>query len=380
MSSKQRSLLHILSLVFVVLLCGVTVRAAVPQAPAAQSALATARPRQTAAQPEATDIPAVPSATVSAAATPAPTAYAVNVVSHIEIEDIMPPPATPFAPAVTAATVPATAAAATATATTVPATATAAPVTLGQSPAPAATPTWSYQTDTQSVQIVRHEIKNVVYFAVDIRLSDPRQLLSAFSSDRFDGATESVEDIATRNGALLAVNGDFATFNNGGIILRNGNLYRANDSSRHLLVMDAAGDLIPYTEPPENPEEAAAQFIEEGVWQTMVFGPVLVADGEAVPLPEDFFISTGLTTEPRTAIGQIGPLHYLILVVDGRQEGYSQGVSLPRLQELFLMHGVETAFNLDGGGSTTLFFDGKIINRPGNGGQRHVSDILYLLP
>ena len=144
--------------------------------------------------------------------------------------------------------------------------------------------------------------------------------------------------------------------------------------------MDAAGDLIPYTEPPENPEEAAAQFIEEGVWQTMVFGPVLVADGEAVPLPEDFFISTGLTTEPRTAIGQIGPLHYLILVVDGRQEGYSQGVSLPRLQELFLMHGVETAFNLDGGGSTTLFFDGKIINRPGNGGQRHVSDILYLLP
>lgn len=239
-------------------------------------------------------------------------------------------------------------------------------------------PDYLYDTEDIRIEITKHTIPNTVYFAVEIWLTDITQLRSAFSSDRFDGPTESVEDIAERNDAILAINGDFATFNNGGIIIRNGELYRSNKSTRHLLLIDANGDFIPYTDPPNNSKEAAASFIEQDIWHTLVFGPVLVENGEAVPLPEKFFISTGFTVEPRTAVAQLGPLHYLILVVDGRRSDYSQGVSLPRLQELFLEHGALTAFNLDGGGSTTLYFDGEVINKPANGGQRHVPDILYI--
>lgn len=246
------------------------------------------------------------------------------------------------------------------------------------SPRPGPTPTYEFENDEVRVEVVRHEIKNVTYFAAELWLSDVRQLLSAFSYDRYNASAEPVEDIAERNDAILAVNGDFATFNNGGIILRNGELFRANRSTRHLLVIDQNGDFIPMTDPPENSEDAAQGYLEQGVWQTLVFGPVLVENGEATELPDKFFISTGLALEPRTAIGQLGDLHYLILVVDGRKPGYSQGVSLSRLQELFVLHGVKTAFNLDGGGSTTLYFDGKVINRPANGGQRHVPDILYV--
>ncbi len=245
-------------------------------------------------------------------------------------------------------------------------------------PEPGPTPTYRYETDAVKIHVTQCNAKNLVYFAVELWLTDPAQLRSAFSSDRFDGAVEAVQDIAERNDAALAINGDFATFNNGGIIVRNGELFRANKSTRQLLVIDKNGDFIPYVTPPEDPKDAAQAFLADGVWQTLVFGPVLVENGEAVPLPKKFFISTGAALEPRTAIGQLGPLHYLILVVDGRLDGYSQGVSLGRLQELFLDYGAQTAFNLDGGGSTTLYLNGNVINRPANGGQRHVPDILYI--
>lgn len=245
-------------------------------------------------------------------------------------------------------------------------------------PLPGPTPTTSYTSeDGIRIEVTRHSVKNVIYFAAEVWLTDIKQLRSAFSSDVFDGATEQVSDIAERNRAVLAINGDFATFNNGGIIIRNGEVYRTNRSTRQLLLIDSNGDFIPHIDPPERAEEAAEDFLAQGIWHTLVFGPVLVDDGEAVPLPEKFFINTR-AVEPRTAIAQLGPLHYLLLVVDGRQDGYSQGVSLSRLQELLLDHGAVTAFNLDGGGSSTLYFQGNVLNKPANGDERRVPDILYI--
>ena len=86
-------------------------------------------------------------------------------------------------------------------------------------------------------------------------------------------------------------------------------------------------------------------------WQTFEFGPVLVEDGKAATLPSSFYVNChDGYYEPRTAIGQLGPLHYIVIVVDGRREGYSTGASIPQLQQLFLDEGAEFAFNLDGGG------------------------------
>ena len=81
--------------------------------------------------------------------------------------------------------------------------------------------------------------------------------------------------------------------------------------------------------------------------------------------------------EPRTAIGQIGPLHYVVVVADGRQDGYSAGMTLPELQALFLELGAHTAMNLDGGGSAEMWFQGEVISQPSGGRERGVSDILF---
>lgn len=236
----------------------------------------------------------------------------------------------------------------------------------------------AYENETTKIEITRYESLGSVYYTAEIWLSDITQLRSAFSNDTFDSVTETVRDIAERQNAILAFNGDFATFNNGGIIIRNGELFRSNKSTRHLLLIDQNGDFHTMVDPPEDAKEAAAQYIVDGMWHTCVFGPVLVENWQATELPKDFFISTKATHEPRTAIAQLGPLHYMVIIVDGRQDGYSKGVSLTRLQEICIEHGAITAFNLDGGGSTTLYFDGEIINSPANGSMRRVPDIFYI--
>jgi len=236
---------------------------------------------------------------------------------------------------------------------------------------------WAYQNDSIRIEIAEHQTRNSVYFTVELWLSDIHQLQSAFSSNQFDSATETVEDIAVRHDAILAINGDFATFNNGGIIIRNGTLYRSNKSTRQLLTIGSNGDFHALVNPPEDSKNAAQRFMEQGVWQTCVFGPLLVENGQPVEMPKKFFIKP-TAHEPRTAIAQIGPLHYLIIIADGRQGGYSRGITLEELRDLFILYGVKTAFNLDGGGSTTLYFDGKVLNRPANGNARRVPDIFFV--
>ena len=70
--------------------------------------------------------------------------------------------------------------------------------------------------------------------------------------------------------------------------------------------------------------------------------------------------------------------HLVFVVVDGRSEGYSRGATLPELAQIMLDLGAATAYNLDGGGSSTMYFNGSVINQPSNRGERATSDILYV--
>ena len=86
-----------------------------------------------------------------------------------------------------------------------------------------------------------------------------------------------------------------------------------------------------------------------------------------------------MTSNPRTAIGQISELHYVVIVSDGRTSE-STGLSLLELAQEFKDRGCTTAYNLDGGGSSTMYFNGEIVNNPTDGkssGEREVSDIVY---
>jgi exopolysaccharide biosynthesis protein len=83
---------------------------------------------------------------------------------------------------------------------------------------------------------------------------------------------------------------------------------------------------------------------------------------------------------PRTAIAKLKDGKMLLVVVDGRQPNYSIGMSLVSLAQLLLEFGAVEAINLDGGGSSAMVFEGKLVNKPSDtAGERAVSDALMII-
>ena len=87
------------------------------------------------------------------------------------------------------------------------------------------------------------------------------------------------------------------------------------------------------------------------------------------------------TRHPRTAVAKLKDGKFLMVTVDGRQPGTSVGMNLNELAEMLLEFGAIDAMNLDGGGSTTMFLGGKIVNKPSDKeGERKVSDAILVFP
>ena len=113
--------------------------------------------------------------------------------------------------------------------------------------------------------------------------------------------------------------------------------------------------------------------------QSFEFGPLLVRNGEKTELPKKYIINTKDTVrEPRTGIGQVDETHYVIIVADGRREGWSdKGMTLQEMQQVFLEYGCHVGYNLDGGGSATMIMNGERVNKTSGSRERNVSDIVY---
>ena len=130
---------------------------------------------------------------------------------------------------------------------------------------------------------------------------------------------------------------------------------------------------------------SAQALVDRGVWQTWSFGPGLVDGGVVQSGIDDVEVDTNIGnhsiqgTQPRTGIGMISPNHYLLVVVDGRASGYSRGVTMSEFAEMFAGLGAQVAYNLDGGGSSTMVYRDALVNNPlGKGRERGTSDIIWL--
>ncbi len=160
-------------------------------------------------------------------------------------------------------------------------------------------------------------------------------------------------------------------------MIRNGVLYRSKASSGQedlVIYEDGSFEII------SEDDITAEELLANGAVQTFSFGPALVVDGEvAVSAGEE--VGKAKASNPRTAIGIIDELHYVFVVSDGRTDE-SAGLSLSELAEFMQGLGVQTAYNLDGGGSSTMYFNGEVINNPTTSGntikERSVTDIVYI--
>jgi len=140
-------------------------------------------------------------------------------------------------------------------------------------------------------------------------------------------------------------------------------------------MIDSAGDFSLIQED----GVGAQSLLDSGAMQVFSFGPALVENGKAA-VSANSEVSQSMRSNPRTAIGQVSELHYIFIVSDGRTSE-SSGLSLLELAEQFEKRGCSIAYNLDGGGSSTMYFNGQVINNPTNGRgnrEREVSDIVYI--
>jgi exopolysaccharide biosynthesis protein, putative len=238
----------------------------------------------------------------------------------------------------------------------------------------------SYSDDNISVTLTEKTVSNTQVYIADVTVSSSEYLKTAFAQNTYgNNVTAKTSETAANNNAILAVNGDYYGANTTGYVIRNGVVYRdtvREDSSNGDLAIYKDGSFkIIYED-----QISADQLVKDGVVNLLAFGPSLVENGE-IAVDTNSEVGQSMSSNPRTAIGIIDENHYIIIVSDGRTSE-SEGLSLYQMAEIMKSYGVKTAYNLDGGGSSTLYFNGQVINKPTTNGntisERSVSDIVYI--
>lgn len=235
----------------------------------------------------------------------------------------------------------------------------------------------TYRGNGINISISHHRAYDTDLYVADILLEDPAHLRTAFAKNTYGkNLLEPTSVIGEAHGAILAINGDYYSVRDG-YVIRNGVLYRDSSSSDRqecvVLYQDGTMTIV------KEKDSSAQELYENGAVQILSFGPGLILDGEII---YDRIKGMGkeLTRHPRTAIGYYGGCHYVMVVADGRTET-SQGLTVEQLTDFMYKLGIQTAYNLDGGGSATMVFDGKVVNQPTDGHnieERNVSDIVYI--
>ena len=244
---------------------------------------------------------------------------------------------------------------------------------------------WNYRSSAVSISISQHSSGSggaaLAWFVADVLLTDAAQLQSAFADDQFGrNIIAYTSEIAGEHDAVFAVNGDYYGFRSDGIIIRDGVIYR-DEPARVGLAFYEDGSLQVYDET----QTTAEELLAAGVWNTLSFGPALLDDGEIAANLANVEIDTNFGNhpiqgnQPRTGVGMLAPNHFVFIVVDGRSKGYSAGVTLIEFAQMFRDLGCTEAYNLDGGGSSVMYFMGRVVNNPlGRNKERGTSDILYI--
>ncbi|NTU89541.1 MAG: phosphodiester glycosidase family protein [Actinobacteria bacterium] len=212
----------------------------------------------------------------------------------------------------------------------------------------------------------------VTYYVADVYIADVDCFQSYLAEDTYgSGFRESVLDMDLASNALLAMTGDYYGNQEGGIVIRNGEVYCTDASDSDVCVLYHDGTLVTYTADEFDIDEAIA----DGAWQAWTFGPALLDDGNALA---SFDLSRQiLGVNPRSGIGYYEPGHYCFVVVDGRDDGYSVGVTMEQFAQIFEDLGCTTAYNLDGGKSAVMTYDDAVVNQPDSGG-RTISDCILI--
>ena len=235
----------------------------------------------------------------------------------------------------------------------------------------------TYSDGKSKITLTQYRAYDSNIYVADVEVTDGTSILSAFANNTYGrNITDTTSDMAEENNAVLAINGDYYGARQSGYVIRNGVVYRNQGSNGEDMVISKDGTLSFISES----DTTTDSLIQKQAWQVLSFGPVLVENGE-VAVTENDEVGMAMASNPRTAIGTVAKNHYLFVVSDGRTSE-SAGLSLYELANFMKSLGATNVYNLDGGGSSTMVFQGEVVNNPTTNGnkisERAVSDILYI--
>ncbi len=235
----------------------------------------------------------------------------------------------------------------------------------------------SYQSANVNVTLTRYDSQYgsnlAVYYIEDIYIRHIDCLRTVFAEDTYGKSyAEGAVSMSQRTGSVAAINGDYYGVGTAGIVIRNGVLYRREfEVDEEVLVIYRDGRLVIYHHPDDLDLDRA---MAEGAWQAFSFGPGFFDDQGGIQVT----VKKGLHHDPRTVIGMVEPGHYIFMVADGRQEGYSDGMTYDECAEVMKSLGCVVAYNLDGGQTSQMTFMGEMANKPVGGG-RATSEMILIV-
>ena len=235
----------------------------------------------------------------------------------------------------------------------------------------------TYSDSKSKITVTQYRAYDSNIYVADVEVTDGTSILSAFANNTYGrNITDTTSDMAEENNAVLAINGDYYGARQSGYVIRNGVVYRNQGSNGEDMVISKDGSLSFISES----DTTTDSLIQKQAWQVLSFGPVLVENGQ-IAVTENDEVGMAMASNPRTAIGTVAKNHYLFVVSDGRTSE-SAGLSLYELANFMKSLGATNVYNLDGGGSSTMAFQGEVVNNPTTNGnkisERAVSDILYI--
>lgn len=239
-----------------------------------------------------------------------------------------------------------------------------------------------YEDASLKVVMYREKVGDSTFNVAEIWIADPTQLRTGLANEKAT-RTNKISTMAGNQNAVVAIGGDYFSDAKNGYIVRQYNVYRKSPKSVYdMLLIDDKGDFHIIIQ--SDPAQLKALLTESGLAfpNAFHFGPALVKDGELLPSPQ-YYVDNGNkyntrnTSEPRCAIGQMGPLHYMFVVVDGRRND-SDGCSTDELAAFMHEKNCLQAYNLDGGNSALMWFGGENYSDKTVNGERSVSDIIYI--
>ena len=244
----------------------------------------------------------------------------------------------------------------------------------------------------------RDDADTTTYYAADIRIKNLGYFRTALAKDTFGkNIAERTSDICKRHKGILGINGDTYGSQEAGYVIRNGNLEPGQYRSTKNLERKKPEDLIVKKDGTfeiiDERETSFEEVVALNPLDVFSFGPALVNRNEVTVTERDEVgVALSGNRNQRCAIGIVSPGHYYFVVSDGRNNE-SRGISLYTLANIMKDLHCETAYNLDGGGSATMWLDdgtgnandkAHLINVPGqlqgdaSVKQREVSDIVYI--